>query len=128
MPTKPTERAVLIVSGNQFKDWETVQVIHQLYAPFFAFRFTCSEGQPLAGHFSKLQIKPGDQCQITLAGQPAFEGEVTERQVFYDARRHHIQISGKSHAEKLTHASVTSKTGEFNKVTFEQLCRRKGVR
>src|SRR5262245_60854792 len=115
---KPTELAILTVQGQNYQDWESVTVRHAKYeAPFYTFRFTCSEGMPLVKHLAKLQIKPGDYCTISLAGQLAFNGLVSTRQVYYDANRHYIEIQGASNVLALSYASVVHKTMEQNNVT-----------
>lgn len=123
MAAKPTELAILEINGQLYKDWETVVVVHNTESPTYAFRFTCSEGMPLAKNWVTLQIKPGDKCQVTLAGQPAVEGLVSTRQVFYDARRHHIEIQGVSNSAGTAYANAVSKTMEYKNVTWEQFAR-----
>jgi prophage tail gpP-like protein len=118
---KITETAILTVNGRDYKDWETVSVKHQLREmPAMSCRFTCSEGSPLAVHLSKLQIMPGYDCTVTLAGQLAFTGKVTTRQVVVDARRHHIEIQCANNVHLAT-SSVISKTGEWKDKTPMQI-------
>ena len=121
---KPTEQAILTVNGANYSDWETVMVRHALYEhPWINFRFTCSEGMPLSKNIAALRILPGMDCTITLAGEPAVDGLVSTRQVFYDARRHHIEIQGASDTIGLASASVVSKTGEFKDINYEQFAK-----
>jgi prophage tail gpP-like protein len=130
MVGKASEQAILVVNGQKFRDWETVFVRHALREqPPYHFRFTCSEqlvdGKlgSFEGNFAKLQIKPGDECQIYLAGQLAISGKVSTRQVFYDARRHYIEIQGATWTLDLSGASIVSKTMEYKDVTFDQFAR-----
>jgi prophage tail gpP-like protein len=118
----PTEQAVLTIKGQEFRDWETVLVRHALQeVPAYRFRFTCSEGVPIANNWATLQIKPGDDCTITLAGLLAFTGKVSTRQVYYDKSRHYIEIQGGCPPIDLAGASVVSKTMEMKNVGFEQI-------
>jgi prophage tail gpP-like protein len=118
----PKEQAILTVNGQDYKEWETVQVKHTLAnAPFYTFRMTCSEGQPIAANFKKLQIVPGDDCTITLAGEPAFDGKVFSRQAFYDAGKHYIEIQGASDVLKLSYAHVVHESMEFNNKTPKEI-------
>jgi prophage tail gpP-like protein len=120
---KQTEIAILTVGGTNYQDWESVSVKHQLREmPAFSCRFTCSEGSPLSKHLSKLQIMPGMTCTVTLAGQLAFTGKVTTRQVFVDARRHHIEIQCANNLQ-MAISSVISKTGEWKDKEPEQIIR-----
>ncbi len=121
---KPNELAILTVNGKLFQDWETVMVRHaKKEVPFFFFRFTCSEPAPIAKNWGVLQIKPGDLCEVTLAGQPAFSGLVHTRQVYYDSRRHYIELQGCSPVLALAYASVVHKTMENNNMNYEQYAR-----
>lgn len=118
---KPTETAILTVNGRKYSDWETVMVRHALRDhPAYHCKFTCSEALPLSNNFAVLQIRPGDLCEVTLAGFPAFKGKVETRQVFVDSHRHHIEIQCATWLEVAT-ASVISKTGEWKDKTFQQI-------
>ena len=119
----PTEVAELTINGRIYRDWESVLVkhTHNEQPPYF-FRFTCSEGMPIALNISVLQIKPGDFCTIKLAGELAFSGYVHTRQVFYDANRHYIEIQGASTLE-VSVASVITKGQEFVNMTREEITR-----
>jgi prophage tail gpP-like protein len=117
----PTEQVILTVNGANYSDWESVMVrCHVHEAPPFHCRFTCSEGIPIAGNFAKMQIMPGMDCTVTLAGQLAFTGKVETRQVYYDAHRHHIEIQCASLVDVVT-SSVISKTMEWKDKTIEQV-------
>jgi hypothetical protein len=59
MVGKPTEQAVLIINGIEYRDWETVMVRHAMMEqPPYRFRVTCSEGMPLPANWAVMQIKP----------------------------------------------------------------------
>lgn len=122
MPFDPKDRAVLTIRGQDYQEWESVQVKHTLAnAPFYTFRMTCSEGQPIASNFKTMQIVPADRATITLGGQPAFSGLVYSRQVFYDATKHYIEIQGASNVLQLSYAHVVHKTMEFNNKSAKQI-------
>jgi prophage tail gpP-like protein len=117
-----TEQAKLIVGSREFTDWETIMVRHAwLEQPPWRFRFTCSEAMPLAQNFAVMQIKPGDNCQIYLAGQLAFTGRVSTRQVYYDKRRHYVEIQGATKAADLSASSPVTKTMEHKDINMVQL-------
>lgn len=126
MAFNQSEVAYLRVEGTDFYDWESIEVKHVIRVPpYFTFRMTCSEPTPMGAdmNFSKLQIVPGQTCEVFLAGQIAFSGQVYSRQVFYDAQRHYIEIQGASKTMSLTTSAAQTKTNEFKKVNLEQLCR-----
>src|SRR6516164_3456088 len=111
MPFPPSEIAILNVGGMQFRDWESVSVRWALStkeSPPYTFRFTCSEAIPIPAAYAGLQIRPGMQCSVTLAGNLAINGFETTRQVFYDANRHYVEIQGATKAlSMLTNSTVT---------------------
>jgi prophage tail gpP-like protein len=120
----PEEVAVLVVNGQRFTDWETVMVRHSLYDhPWYHFRFTCSEGLPLAKNFAAIRIVPGMPCSVTLAGLPAVGGLVCSRQVFTDSKRHHIEIQGATNVMQLASAAAITQTGEFRDVSYAQFAK-----
>jgi prophage tail gpP-like protein len=124
MVGKATEQATLIINGQDFIDWETVLVRHAAReSPAYRFRFTCSEAAPIAQNWGKMQIRPGDDCQIKLAGEAAFTGKVSTRQVYYDKSRHYVEIQGASPDLALTAASPVTKTMEMKNVDFSQIAR-----
>jgi len=118
---KPEETCILKVDGMQFRDWESVMVKHEMYVhPYIHYRFTCSEGMPLAKNWAALRIVPGMTCTVELAGNLACTGEVSTRQVYVDSRRHHIEIQGVSTTEAMANNSVVHKSGEEKDVTYQQ--------
>ena len=120
---KIVEIAKLTVDGRDYTDWETVSVKQELRGqPPQSCRFTCTEGSPLVQNWTKQQIMPGSKCSVFLAGELAFNGTVISRQVFADARRHHIEIQCANNIE-LSTASVITKTGEFKNQEPEQIIR-----
>jgi len=118
---RPEETAILTIDGNEYRDWETVMVRQCMKDhPYFHFRFTCSEGMPLAKNWAAMRIIPGQLCTVTLAGNLAITGFVNTRQAFYDVRRHYVEIQGSSNVMSLAQSSAVTKTGEFKDVTFKQ--------
>src|SRR6516164_3472300 len=111
MPFPSSEIAILNVGGMQYRDWESVSVrwaMSTKESPPYTFRFTCSEAIPIPPTFAGMQIRPGDSCSVTLAGNLAITGFVTTRQVFYDANRHYVEIQGATQAlSMLTNSTVT---------------------
>ncbi|HVG51529.1 MAG TPA: hypothetical protein VM867_07850 [Xanthobacteraceae bacterium] len=115
---KPSEVAQLVVAGNQFEDWTSVWVQHPWGGPYPLFRFTASERDNLPTDWRKLQFKPGDKCEIMLGGQLGVTGQITERQVAYDASNHAVQLSGKGTTWGATTSSVDDKTGNFDNMSM----------
>lgn len=109
----PLEVAVLTVDGTKYTDWESVLVRHALREPpIYYCRFTCSENAPLTENWMAQHIMPGADCTVTLGGLLAFTGKVTTRQVFYDSKRHYIEIQC-SNFNEIMLGSVVHDTHEW---------------
>jgi len=97
---KKDEIATIIVRGSYFSDWETVWIRDQWEDPNPEFRFTAAERDNPAGLWTKVQIKPRDECEIWLANVPiavstkAVSGVILVRQVAYDANNHGVSLQG----------------------------------
>lgn len=115
----PSDVAVLIIDGTEYRDWETILVRHALMdVPHYYCRFTCSEaiGSGMTPNWAAMRIVPGQSCTVTLGGILAFTGKVTTRQVFYDANRHHVEIQCAVYEDIFT-GSVIHNTMEWPKGT-----------
>ena len=117
------EVAVLEINGVKYQDWESVLVKHATQVPMFSARFTCSEDEPIAKNFGVMRIRPGDSCTITLAGELALTGTIYERQVYYDAQSHHVELQAVGAAHVTTVASVTHPTFEWTNTPLEAFVR-----
>lgn len=119
----PAEVAILRVRGVDFKDWESVWIQDRWGEPWASFRFTCAEREPIPRVWTDLQFKPGDTCQIILAGQPAINGVILERQVAYDATSHMVQLSGVGRTYGAARSSVLHPTNNFDGKDFETIAK-----
>lgn len=121
---KPDEVAILGIDGMEYKEWESVQVRHSYYeVPNYTARFTCSEGVPIAKNLETMRIIPGQQCTVILGGQLAVTGFVYSRQVFYDSKRHFVEIQAGSDDIVASYSSIIHKSMEWKKVTADQFIR-----
>jgi prophage tail gpP-like protein len=134
---KPKELATLVVNGQRFDDWESVWVQAAVGTDATVFRFSAAERDPLFFRkpedllnvgmipaWQKLQFKPGDKCEIILAGVLAVTGYIETRQVAYDANAHGVQLIGKSATNWPAKSSVDTKNGSFDGMTYEQVARK----
>src|SRR6516164_4228806 len=109
-------RAVVVIDGSEYFEWESVSVRAALFENTRTFRFTASEKTPAPKSWAAMRIVPGQKCQVFLDGYEAVNGEVVTRQVFYDANQHTVEIQGQGLAGRMADASVVSQTGEFNNI------------
>jgi prophage tail gpP-like protein len=113
MPFNPQEVAEITVNGKRFRDWESVQVHMAEGEPKHSFKFSVSEGAPLAKDFAEVRIKPGDHCTVSLGGELAITGMVETRQVAYTKDQHGVEISGHSFNNTAAEGSVMHQTMEW---------------
>ena len=119
------DRAVLEVAGINFQDWESVFVQINRNEPWPMFRFTAAERDTMPSDWTKLQFRPGQDCNIFLGGEQAIFGVITTRQVAYDGSQHQTMLVGKGLSTFAAKSSMDSKTGEnFDGMTFEQVARK----
>ncbi len=118
-------RAIITVNGVDYKDWESVYVRCEVNAPYDYFRFSSAERDPIPqADWTKWQIKPGDACTVSLAGQQVIDGYVESRQVAYNATSHGIQIIGKGVPVWASKSSIASKNGNFDGMSVEEAARK----
>lgn len=111
------ERAVVIINGEVYWEWESVQVRVAIGDPPNTFQLTCSEQEPWPEDWAFMRIRPPDRCAVYLDGELAITGFVITRQVYYDATQHSIQIQGWGNTGILGFATADSKTGEMKNQT-----------
>lgn len=127
MVGRPSEQAEVSVSGpggaQILKNWESVWVQAIYGDPVRYFRFTVSEGKPLASNFADLRAAPGDAVRIFLGGRLALTGYINWRQVAYDAYRHGVLLQGRGNNQDPIDSSVITKAGggEFNGYKLEAI-------
>jgi prophage tail gpP-like protein len=117
----PAEEAVLIVKDQEFFDWESVRVTHRWKEGWPLFSFTASERDNLPTAWTDLQFKPGDPCTITLGGELALTGIITERQTAYDANNHTVQLSGVGKSWAASTSSLYHKDSNFDGKNLTQI-------
>jgi len=109
--------AVVVINGQEYWEWESVHVRLSIRDnPPRIARFTCSEQEPMGQSWAAMRIRPGDHCEIFLDGYLVITGQVSTRQVYFDANQHACEITAVGMTEVLGHGSVISKTGEWRNV------------
>jgi prophage tail gpP-like protein len=121
MAWPPSEVAKLTVNGQNFTEWESVWVQERWTESFSFFRFTANEGRVMPGTWQELQVKPGDDCTISLGGQKIIAGTVITRQASYSGNQHMVQLTGKSYSFWAYKSSVFTEDGNFDGKNFVQI-------
>jgi prophage tail gpP-like protein len=114
------EIAVITVNGKEYAAWESVFVYNEV-SQQIQFRFTASEGSETGTNFAAIGITPGDACTVTMAGQLAVTGFVTETQRYYDANRHLLLVAGHSQASDSSVGSIMGSGGQFRDQSFMEI-------
>lgn len=121
---KAVEVAVLVVNGQEFRDWKTVEVSHRWLENCHIFNFTCSEKLPTPATWPLLAFKPGDTCIIQLGGILAMTGEITIRQVAYDPENHGVQLVGRSLSYNTGKSQIRPQSANLDNYTWSQIARK----
>jgi prophage tail gpP-like protein len=118
------EKAEVSIGGNNFTAWESLRVRSDFEEPPPFFTLTTAESVPGAKNQSALQIKPGDECIIKLAGEKVLTGYVNTRQASYDATRHGVMVQGRSNTQDCIDCKIELKKvdgGNFKGQTLQQI-------
>lgn len=119
---KPSETCVVTINGREFRDWESVQCSIAHGTATRVAVLTITEAPGANGAIGQaLQIKPGDQATITLAGQLFLSGRVYERQAAIDANNHSVRVAVASNVQPTTRACVPLKDGNFRNYSFQAI-------
>ncbi|PRH85363.1 hypothetical protein C5L14_23265 [Labrys okinawensis] len=119
---KPQETCVVTINGREFRDWESVQASTSYSTATRVVVLTVTESPGTNGKVGQaLQIKPGDQATVTLAGQLFLSGRVYERQAAFDANNHSVRVAVASNVQPTTRASVPLKDGNFKGYNFQAI-------
>jgi prophage tail gpP-like protein len=121
----PSEICTVIIGGQEYVEWEAVQVQIEFPGIFRRFMLAVSEQAPMARQFNELRIKPGDSCTVLLGNAPVISGYVYERQTYLDANKHGIQITGQSKAGDTIRTGIEidklGNGGQFQNQTLPQI-------
>lgn len=117
----PSGIAELKVDGVYYGGWKTVRVTRSIEQLAGTFDLEVTErwpGQPAAS-----PIKPGQQGQLFLDGEPVITGYVDTVVADYDATKHTIRVTGRDKTGDLVDCSAVYKTGQWHNVKIDQLAR-----
>ncbi|HMF27255.1 MAG TPA: hypothetical protein VKE42_00700, partial [Candidatus Cybelea sp.] len=114
-------RAVVVIDGQLYYEWESVSVRAALNENTRTFRLTTSEQTPTPESWAAYRIVPGMKCKVLLDGYEAVTGEVITRQVFYDATQHVVEIQGQGDAGRMADSTAVTQTHEFKNIGLKEL-------
>lgn len=121
----PAEVAEIVVNGTRFRDWTTFKLEMDYKTLTRSCTFTATEDAGKTGNYFKvLRIKPGDVCQVLLAGQRMLTGYVYNRQASYNAHMHGVMLTAASKTGDLTQGSVPMKDTQFRNNAFPAIAKK----
>jgi prophage tail gpP-like protein len=103
--------ATLLVNGNLYSGWKTVNVSRSMRAVSGIFQLTLSARYP--GQPAKLQIFRGDKCELFLAGKPVIKGFVDSRTASITKDTHTISVRGRDLTADMVDGAPEIGTYEF---------------
>jgi len=113
-------RAVLIIDGQEYMEWESVQVRAAMYENTRTCRFTASEKEVPPSR-SAMRIKPGQACKVMLDDQLAMTGFVITRTVSFSGNDHMVELQCQGQWGTTSGGAHVSQTGEYKNITVQQL-------
>ncbi|GJD59716.1 phage baseplate assembly protein [Methylobacterium dankookense] len=117
----PDLDASISVGGQIYRNWLSVRVTRVYAASFSDFAFEGAEPGGDGRGWAALRIKPGERCQIILAGVKVIDGYVVDRQVGIDANTHAVLIQGRSLTREIARSTPQAK--QYRGYTFEAIAR-----
>lgn len=122
----PREVAELRVNGMTFRDWESVmvRVSDDGQPPYARFRASEREATILPKRTYQLQIRPGDTCEVRLAGNLAFKGIIHTRNAAYSGHHHAVEFIAMGMTLVLREASAVVDDQEFREKNLKQITER----
>lgn len=120
---KAKEVATVVLAGKKYSTWETVRVeLDYMDKATRSFQVSITEKLDRKAVWSSLQIKPGDECQVLLAGKPVIgKGFVEQRQAAYDANHHGVLVAGRSKANDYVDSTVERKNSQYRDKSLKQI-------
>lgn len=130
---KPNEICEIELGGVRYSAWESVHVaLDFMDRATREFQVSITEkmdpdtGQRLntKAVWSALQIKPGDRCNVSLAGVPVIIGGlIFQRQAGYDANHHGVLVSGRHKGADYIDSTIDPKLSHFRKKNLEEIAK-----
>lgn len=116
------EVAEVVVGGMIYRDWTSVQVSIVYDQATRECLLTVAEPSDGRG-WSNLKLRPGDPCEVKLAGIRVIRGFIVKRQAAFNAQQHGVQFVIASKSFDMVDTSVTGKSGQYKGYTFEQIAK-----
>lgn len=120
---KQKEVATVVLAGRRFSTWETVRVeLDFMDKATRSFQVSITEKLDRKAVWTALQIKPGDECQVLLAGIPVIgKGFVEQRQAAYDPQHHGVLVAGRSKANDYVDSTVERKNSQYRNKPLKEI-------
>jgi prophage tail gpP-like protein len=110
------------INGKVFRDWDSVTATASINPFVRMVTLTVTEKVGANGSVGQaLQIKPGDEASVNLAGNLFAKGHIHERQAAYDANNHSVRVTFASYSDKTVKQSIPLKDGEFKNYSFQAI-------
>lgn len=110
---------VLQVNGVDYGGWTTASVRAGLQDISGQFQLTVTELWPMQAQAR--EIRTGDRCVLTLAGETVISGYVDSVAVDYSAGSHSVRVAGRDATGDLVDCSAIYKSGEWRDATLDQI-------
>ena len=102
----------LVVGGRKWTAWKRVSVQYGAEQASRAFAFTSTDAGTFADRWS---FMPGTEVSVQESGELLVKGFIDKMTPSFDAKNHHVELSGRSKSKDTIDSSVEHHKGEFRK-------------
>lgn len=106
-----SEDLELVVAGRRLRGWTSVSVRRSMEE--FADSFTLQYVDRWLPQGASAVVRPGQRCQLYVAGEPVLDGYVDQAEVSYARGEHSLSASGRSRIADLVDSSAIRQGGPW---------------
>ncbi len=110
---------ILKIGGNRYDGWTDIQMQKSMFSITGSFSLGGTDIFP--NDFQKWGFSMGDPCKVQIDNQTIINGYVEDIPIFYDAKGHNIQISGRDKTGDLVDCSFIETDQEWKGQSVAQI-------
>lgn len=109
----------LLAGGRSHAGWESIRVTRSMEHGAGSFSLAVSERWP--GLDAPRQVRPGERCEVRVAGETVITGYVYEVEASIDSSSHTVSVAGRDAVADLIDCSAVRKAGKWRGLRIEQI-------
>ncbi len=116
-----SDELILATNGQKYGGWKSIRVHLGIEECSSSFDIGVTEIWP--EQKTPREIKDGDQCSVSLAGETLITGYVDAVSVSYDTNNHTVQVRGRDKTADIIDCAAIHKSGEWVNAKLEQIAK-----